>query len=76
MFLTTPARWHDCCYQVKQGHGVWSGAEALHRHKKVPEQVHRLGGITRKLAGITKYKTKNYLESKIIDIENSSKKNI
>jgi hypothetical protein len=35
-----------------------------------------LGGITRKLAGITKYKTKNYLESKIIDIENSSKKNI
>ncbi|MFH2065616.1 MAG: CHASE domain-containing protein [Pseudomonadota bacterium] len=39
---------------------------------KISEQVHRLGKITRKLMSITQYKTKDYLENKIIDIEKSS----
>jgi signal transduction histidine kinase len=42
---------------------------------KLSEQVHRLGGITRKLSNLTKYETKTYLKSKIVDIERSSREN-
>ncbi len=40
--------------------------------KKVKQQVDRMGKITRKLMGITKYETKEYLHSKIIDIDRAS----
>lgn len=41
--------------------------------RKINEQVHRLGKITRKLMGITKYKTKRYLKGNIVDINEASK---
>lgn len=40
---------------------------------KISEQSYRLGEITRKLTGITTYETKEYLESKIIDIDKAAK---
>ena len=41
--------------------------------KTIKEQIDRMGKITRKLMGITKYETKKYLgESKIIDIDKAS----
>ncbi len=36
---------------------------------KIKEQVDRLGMITQKLMGITRYETKDYLQGKIIDID-------
>lgn len=39
---------------------------------KIKEQVDRLGRITLKLMNITKYETKDYIESKIIDIDKAS----
>lgn len=36
---------------------------------KIKEQVDRLGTITQKLMGITRYGTKDYLKGKIIDID-------
>lgn len=36
---------------------------------KIKEQIKRLGTITQKLMGITKYETKEYLKGKIIDID-------
>ena len=41
--------------------------------RNIYEQVHRLGNITKKLMGITKYKTKNYLEGSIVDLDEASK---
>jgi PAS domain S-box-containing protein len=38
----------------------------------ITKQTDRLGKITHKLMGITKYETKDYLQGKIIDIEKSS----
>jgi PAS domain S-box-containing protein len=43
------------------------------RLRILKEQVERLGKITRKLQNITKYETKDYLDSKIIDIDKASK---
>ncbi|MEA1968723.1 MAG: response regulator [Thermodesulfobacteriota bacterium] len=40
--------------------------------KKINEQVQRLGKITRRLMGITKYRTKSYLKGNIVDINGSS----
>jgi len=40
--------------------------------KKIRNQAERLGSITRKLMAITRYKTKGYLSSEIIDIDASS----
>lgn len=40
--------------------------------KKINEQVHRLGTITRRLMGITKYRTKSYLKGNIVDINGAS----
>ena len=34
----------------------------------IKHQVHRMGEITRKLMGIARYKTKDYIKEKIIDI--------
>lgn len=38
----------------------------------IGEQVERMGRITRKLMGITHYQTKDYLDSKIIDLEGAT----
>ena len=43
--------------------------------KEIKKQAERLGEITRKLMTITHYKTKEYLNSEIIDIEGASNKN-
>lgn len=40
---------------------------------KIKEQVDRLGRITQKLMGITRYETKEYLTTKIIDIEKAGR---
>lgn len=40
--------------------------------KKINEQVQRLGKITRRLMGITKYRTKSYLKGNIVDINGAS----
>ena len=41
--------------------------------KKIKEQVIRMGEITRKLGGVTRYETKNYVgDTKIIDIDKAS----
>jgi PAS domain S-box-containing protein len=42
---------------------------------RLKEQVHKLGRITRKLMGVTKYETKKLHKNKIIDIEKSSGEN-
>ena len=42
--------------------------------KGILEQVARLGAITRKLMGITQYKTKSYLKGNIVDIDGASQK--
>lgn len=40
--------------------------------KGIQEQIKRMGEITNKLMGITKYQAKDYLKSKIVDIDRSS----
>jgi DNA-binding response OmpR family regulator len=40
--------------------------------KAIKEGVDRIGTLTHKIMGITQYKAKPYLESRIIDIEQSS----
>ena len=40
--------------------------------KTIKEQVHLMGEITKKLMKVTKYRTKDYLTSKIIDIDKAS----
>jgi sigma-B regulation protein RsbU (phosphoserine phosphatase) len=40
--------------------------------KAIKEQVDRMGNITRKLKQVTRYKTKDYINSKIIDIDCAS----
>ncbi len=42
----------------------------------VKEQTERMGEITLKLAKITSYETKDYLEGKIVDIDKSSKEDM
>ncbi len=52
-----------------------SGNQALDELiEKIKSQVSRLGEITHKLMGITKYETKDYLESRIIDIDRATQK--
>ncbi len=41
--------------------------------KIIQDQVKKMAGITSKLMRITRYETKDYLHSKIIDIDNASK---
>lgn len=53
-----------------------SGNEHLKSNlKTIQEQTERLGEITKKLMTVTDYKTKNYLNAKILDIDASSKEN-
>jgi hypothetical protein len=40
---------------------------------KIKEQIDRLATTTQKLAGITRYETKDYLKGKIIDIDKAGK---
>jgi len=40
---------------------------------KIKNQIDRLGKITQKLMTITSYETKDYLNSKIIDIDKATK---
>jgi len=40
--------------------------------KIIKDQVDRMGNITRKLKTITRYKTKDYIKGKIIDIDRAS----
>ena len=42
----------------------------------IKEQTERMGEITLKLAKITSYETKDYLEGKIVDIDKSSKEDM
>jgi len=43
------------------------------RFKKIMDQTRRMGDITRKLMGITKYETKDYVQGvRIVDIDKSS----
>jgi len=41
----------------------------FHRLKRIKDKIERMGTITQKLAGVTKYETKDYLNDKIIDID-------
>jgi signal transduction histidine kinase len=44
------------------------------KFKKIMDQTRRMGDITRKLTGITKYETKDYVEGvRIVDIDKSSR---
>ena len=48
-------------------------SDPLYRNiKTIKEQVDRMGNITRKLKKVTRYKTKDYIKSKIIDIDHAS----
>ena len=40
--------------------------------KTIKDQVDRMGNITRKLKRVTRYKTKDYINSKIIDLDSAS----
>ena len=40
--------------------------------KTIKDQVDRMGDITRKLKRVTRYKTKDYINSKIIDLDSAS----
>lgn len=73
------------CHEMNQPMQVVSGISELlmmdveddsplyENIKIIKEQIDRMGEITKKLMGITKYKTKGYLESKIIDIDEAIK---
>ncbi len=45
----------------------------LYKHvKTIKDQVDRMGDITQKLKRVTRYKTKDYIKSKIIDIDSAA----
>ncbi len=71
------------CHELNQPMQVISGLSELFldslddNHikddiKEINAQVKRLGRITKKLSGVTKYKTKDYLTSKIIDLDKAA----
>ncbi len=55
-----------CLMEMSEDH------RAYPQIQKILEQVRRMGEITRKLMNITSYRTKEYLEGKILDIDSSS----
>jgi C4-dicarboxylate-specific signal transduction histidine kinase len=73
------------CHELNQPMQVVSGTSVLlmmniqddnplyENIKTVKEQIDRMGTITKKLMGITKYITKDYLKGKIIDIDKATK---
>ncbi len=45
----------------------------LYKHiETIKDQVNRMGDITRKLKRVTRYKTKDYINSKIIDLDSAA----
>jgi DNA-binding response OmpR family regulator len=45
----------------------------LYKHvEAIKDQVNRMGDITRKLKRVTRYKTKDYINSKIIDLDSAA----
>jgi len=45
----------------------------MYKHvEAIKNQVERMGDITRKLKRVTRYKTKDYINSKIIDLDNAA----
>lgn len=45
----------------------------MYKHvETIKNQVERMGDITRKLKRVTRYKTKDYINSKIIDLDNAA----
>ncbi len=76
------------CHEMNQPMQVISGLSELlmmdieddnpfHKKiQKIQEQIKRMGEITMKLMKITKYKAKDYLKSKIVDIDRSSAESI
>jgi hypothetical protein len=40
--------------------------------KTIKDQIDRMGDITRKLKRVTRYKTKDYINSKIIDLDSAA----
>jgi phosphoserine phosphatase RsbU/P len=73
------------CHELNQPMQVVSGISELlmmdvqdnsplyQNIKTVIEQIYRMGEITKKLMGITKYETKDHLKDKIIDINKATK---
>lgn len=73
------------CHELNQPMQVVSGASELlmmdirddnplyENIKTINEQINRMGTITKKLMGVTQYKTKDYLNGKIIDIDRATK---
>jgi len=71
------------CHEMNQPLQAVSGqAELLINHTglyassknkigQIREQIDRMGAVTRKLTQITKYETKEYLDSKIVDLDKS-----
>lgn len=45
---------------------------SLNKLKQIKEQIERMGAITRKLMKVTKDETKEYLQSKITDLDKSA----
>jgi phospho-acceptor domain-containing protein len=77
------------CHEMNQPlQGIYGYSQALlmnmskddqryEKIQKIIELIIRMGQITGKLRGITKYETKDYVQGvKIVDIDKSSKKNI
>lgn len=72
------------CHEMNQPMQVVSGISELllldmlednpfyKQIKTLKEQVDRMSKITNKLMGITQYQAKDYLKSKIVDIDRSS----
>ena len=73
------------CHELNQPLQVVSGYSELvmmdikddnpiyNKIKRIKNQVIRMGDITQKLMGITRYETKDYLDGKIIDIEKATR---
>ncbi len=73
------------CHELNQPIQVVSGVSELlmmdiqddnllfENIKTVKEQIDRMSTITKKLMGVTQYKTKGYLKGKIIDIDKATK---
>jgi DNA-binding response OmpR family regulator len=51
---------------IKENHPLYRNI------KTIKEQIDRMANITRKLKQVTRYKTKDYINSKIIDIDHAS----
>jgi C4-dicarboxylate-specific signal transduction histidine kinase len=48
------------------------GESSISKIKQIKDQIDRMGAVTKKLMKVTKYETKDYLDSKIIDLDKSA----